>query len=792
MDKKILTRLPLFWISLAFIGGILLADQLMLPTSVWLVLAGAALILTIALRLLVPRYNLQPFKLAPSTQYLIIFSLVILFTGGIRYQVTVPEINVHHIAWYNDRQYDILVTGSISELPDYRDSYTNLRIHVEGVDIGDGEDLSVKGLLLARVDAGENYSYGEHIRLRGRLETPPEGEDFSYREYLARQGIHTYMTDAKATRLPEDRGNFLLKAIYHLKEQSLSLVYRIFPDPEASLLAGILLGVDTGMSADLDQAFKDTGTTHIIAISGFNIAILSGIFVSLFGRLMGPRRGMIIAIFIITLYTVLVGADAAVVRAAIMGTLSLFARQVGRRQDGLNTLAFTAAVMAVFNPQVPWDVGFQLSFGATLGLILYAQPLQQVAERMLTRRLPLVTAQKITAPIAEYILFTLAAQLTTLPIMAYHFKRISLTSLIANPFILPAQPPVMILGGLALLLGFVWLPLGQLVSYLAWPFTAYTIRVVELFARLPGGVLVMGDFSLLFVVLFYMMLFAATFTSDFMKRMRRGLTPAIILTLVGLLTIIVWQGVVALPDGRLHINFLDVGSADGILIQTPTGRQVLINGGPSPSVLSESLGRRVSPFQRQLDYLVVASTQEYQLAALPRILERYHASAVLWAGNPEASYASRQLTKTLTDTQIHVTYARQDDTLDLGNGASLRIANVNERGAVLLIEWGGFRAVLPVGMNYSALEMLAYGEKIGHVTALLLAESGYAPANPIDWIANLQPQVIVLSVAADDPFGLPDGETLDYVAGYTLLRTDRDGWIHLTTDGEAFWVEIEK
>jgi competence protein ComEC len=204
-------------------------------------------------------------------------------------------------------------------------------------------------------------------------------------------------------------------------------------------------------------------------------------------------------------YTVLVGANAAVVRSAIMGGLSIFARQVGRRQHGLNTLALTGAVMALFNPMILGDHGFQLSVAATLGLILYAQVFSEGFKSLIARRLSEATADRVTRPVGEYVLFTLAAQLVTLPVMAYHFNKISLVALIANPLILPAQPPVMILGGLAVLLGLVYYPLGQLAGYLALPFVTYTIHLVELFARIPVGELSLGEVSLPVVVLFFVL-----------------------------------------------------------------------------------------------------------------------------------------------------------------------------------------------------------------------------------------------------------------------------------------------
>ena len=384
-----LRALPFFWLSLAFIVGILLASQVSLTYDIWLILAGVFLLFAIR-----PRKIAELLRLSTRTYLIIVLSLVSFCLGGLRYQLSIPKIDAFHIAWYNDREYDLLVTGTLAEPPDYRDTYTNLQLEVEAVDTGSG-DLPVEGLLLVRVFPNETYEYGERIRIRGKLVTPPENEEFSYREYLARQGMHSYMSRTEVTHLPGNGGNPVRRAIYVFRDKALENIYLIFPDPEASLLAGILLGVDTGLPKDLQQAFKDTGTAHIIAISGFNIAIIAGLFFTLFSRMLGQTRGSIVAILGIALYTFLVGADAAVVRAAIMGGIALTVRQLGRRNDGLNALMLSAVIMSIFNPHIPWDVGFQLSFFATLGLILYAEPFQNWAVNFITRYTSPDAARKI-------------------------------------------------------------------------------------------------------------------------------------------------------------------------------------------------------------------------------------------------------------------------------------------------------------------------------------------------------------------------------------------------------------
>jgi competence protein ComEC len=734
-------------------------------------------------------FLLQPF---PS------ILLLALFLGAARYQYSVPRFNAFHIAFYNDRDYDLLITGTLIEPPDYRDNYTNLRVRVTAVDTGDRE-LPANGLILVRASNNQTFQYGQIIRLRGKLRTPPENEDFSYRDYLAAQHIHSYMSSAEVTILPGNGGNPFSRAMYALKDRSLANIYRMFPDPESSLMAGILLGVDTGLTRELQQAFKNTGTAHIIAISGFNISIIAGLFVTFFSRFLGPRRGSLLAIAGIIFYTLLVGADAAVVRAAIMGSLALFAKQVGRRQAGLNTLLAVALFMCLWNPLYLWDVGFQLSFFATLGLILYADPFSQFANRIITRYFPTSAAEKFAELFSEFVLLTLAAQVTTIPIMAYHFQRISLISFLANPFILPAQPAVMILGGLAVLLSLVWFPLGQLAAWAAWPFVVYSIRMVELFDSVPHGTLILGELSLWFVILFYLILFAVTFGADRLRETSQSLRERVgavgigsALVVLGIAVLLIWRAAAAVPDQLLHITFLEVGSADAVLIKTPAGKHILINGGPSVTALADELGRRLPAFNRKLDWLIVAGTDEEDVAALPRVVERYPPDTVLWSGNTQASFSSRVLNEYLAASDINVINAEPEQVLELGGGARLRVLTVGPRGAVLLIEWKNFRALLPVGMSFEALDELRSGAEVGPVSVLSLADSGYAVSNPPGWFANLNPELVLLSVSAADENGMPDSEVLEALKDYELLRTDQNGWVEITTDGEQMWVNVER
>ncbi|MGE5123384.1 MAG: ComEC/Rec2 family competence protein, partial [Acidobacteriaceae bacterium] len=495
--------MPLLWISLAFLTGITTASVLVVPIAAWVVMAVVSLVLTL------PPINRVGSRLIPSAipdlsrkqriNNNIFFPLLLLFTclGAIRTITARPAINPGFIAYYNDQPVSFIVEGMLVEPPDQRDTYTNLRLQVQQL-CQDSEAgfIPVRGLLLIRASPGIQFQYGNLVSARGQILTPAESEDFSYRDYLANRGIYSTMRSSEVSQIGHVNGNPLLSALYAFRQRALSLVYRYLPDPEASLLAGIILGVETGIPSQVQEAFRQTGTSHIIVISGFNITIIALMFTYLFCRFLGRYKGAIITVCGIILYTLLVGANAAVVRAAILGIITLVGHLIGRRQAGLNSLAFVAAVMAVITPTVLWDVSFQLSFAATLGILLYAEPMTDWFIRIAAKFMPSDRAEKLSGPVGEYFLITLAAQLTTLPLMAYYFKRISLSTFVANPLILPVQPPLMVLGGLAVLIGAVIQPLGQLFAWAAWPFAVYTIRVVEWLAGIPQGYFALGQIGL--------------------------------------------------------------------------------------------------------------------------------------------------------------------------------------------------------------------------------------------------------------------------------------------------------
>ena len=618
--------MTLVTVAVAWLAGIALAKAVDLPWQVLPVVGLAAFL------------GLLLWRTDARVRWAASCALVLALGAG-RFLLAVPHFDERSLATYNDAGW-ITLEGVVVGEPDERERHTNLRVRAERLVLPDGVEITVDGLALVKAKRYPQRRYGDRVRIEGFLETPPVLEEFSYREYLARQGVYSLIERAQVTLLAERQASSLLHHLFVLKRYAHATIGRILPEPQASLLTGILLGVETGIPDDLMDDFSATGTTHIIAISGFNITIIAGIFAGLARRLFGQRRATWVAIAGVAVYTVFVGASAAVVRAALMGVLYLWAQHLGRASYAPVSLAAAAVVMTALNPHTLWDVGFQLSVAATAGLVLYTGPLERAFERALTRVTSAERARQIVELASEAVLVTLAAQITTLPIILHHFGRLSLVTLLTNLLILPVQSYVMIFGGIATLLGLVVRPLGPVVGWIAWVFLTYTIETVRLTAWVPhASVPVQMNGWMVFT--YYAILGGLTWWLAQPGERRRelwdGLTywfssRAEAKALVGaagilsILALFAWRG---LPDGRLHVVFLDVGQGDAIFIQTPSGKQMLIDGGPSERVLLSQLGRQMPFWDRTLDVMLLTHPDSDHVTGLVPVLERYWVETVI-------------------------------------------------------------------------------------------------------------------------------------------------------------------
>ncbi len=246
--------MPLVYLGTGWFVGIALASALHLPLEVLL------------LALLIPIGGLVLWwkdRRAP----LIWFSILAAILGGLRFALSVPHIDQDSLSTYNNLGV-VTLEGVVDAPPDVRDTYINLRVNAERLTLPDHSSRSIAGVALVRPTRPAEFRYGDRVRVTGQLSAPPEFATFNYADYLARQGVYSMIDRPRVSVLAHNQGSPVLALIYGFRDRAYEVIQRILPDPQASLLSGILLGVDSGLPASVQEDFRTTGTSHIIAISG--------------------------------------------------------------------------------------------------------------------------------------------------------------------------------------------------------------------------------------------------------------------------------------------------------------------------------------------------------------------------------------------------------------------------------------------------------------------------------------------------------------------------------------------
>lgn len=757
---------PLLWLSGAFLAGIMLASQVRLPWLAWAGFAAGCLLLSLFERRALVRFPdlAQRLRVCPLP---VLLTAACLLLGAARWQAAHPALDASDAAWYIGRG-EVTLRGWVSAPPQPDQPTPTFRLTVTDLAWeGNAAGLRVGGIVQVKMPGAADLQPGDRVELRGELQRPPEMEDFSYREYLARQNVHALLVSASNLQV-EGRtpGSGLARALNRLRRNAYHAINAALPQPEAALVNGILLGLDGDLPPDLVEAFQVSGTAHIIAISGFNIALLAGLFMGLFGALLPRWWALLVTVLALSAYTLLVGAEPPVVRAAIMGGLALAGRELGRRSSGLNALVFAAALMSLDNPNLLWDASFQLSFMATLGLVLFADPLQQGFQRLAGRWFSPAQVKRLNGPVSEYVLVTLAAQITTLPVMAAHFGRISWVALLSNPLVLPAQPVLMVLGGLAAIAGVIWLPLGKALAMLAWPLAAYTTRLADWFGSIPGAAvgLDMSDsvWAWLYLAVILMLRWRPA-----RALLQKQMKPTAVLAGVGLAAVLATSLALHRPDGHLRLTVLNRAGQGSVLLRFAEGETVLIAADKS-GMLPKVFQRRLPPFTRNMDALIFPG--KLGIAGVIPLLGQFTPGMVAASGTAWDSSmgidAENELILAGSEavTLVEGTVWRSDE------GARLEVLAASAQGAALLVEWERFRAVLP---GKFTLEELAadYSQMVGASVLVLSADNGAG------W-EELRPGSILW---LDDAAPEDAAQVVSVSAG---------GWVEVRTDGTRMWVEV--
>ena len=380
-------------------------------------------------------------------------------------------------------------SGEIIDMPDIRENNQKLTLEIQ-----DGKE---KIKILATVNLNQDFNYGDEMNISGRLDKPEnfvtdQGKEFDYVNYLRKDGIFFVMNYPQIEIISRDNGNRIKNTLFFVKEKFLEKMNFAITPPESLLMGGLILGEKSSFSQELRTSFVNTGTIHIVALSGYNITIVAEWLMKLF-MFLPQNLGIGVGILSILLFVLMTGGSSTAVRAGIMATLVLIARATGRNYDIARALILAGVIMILINPFVlAYDVSFQLSFIATVAVIFFAPRIEKyflwVTESFQLRDIVSVTC---------------AVYIFVLPFILYKMGTLSIVALPANILILPFISFTMLLGFLTSFAGLFWYGFAVPLGFLSYIFLHYELSVINFFSHIPFSSFSFPNFPLILTLLIY-------------------------------------------------------------------------------------------------------------------------------------------------------------------------------------------------------------------------------------------------------------------------------------------------
>ncbi|APV43414.1 competence protein ComEC [Dehalogenimonas formicexedens] len=780
-------------LSLAWVTGVWLGSQLM-PSPLWFIAAIFPMLFA-----LVKRWRARAVLAAAA---------ILIFAGGALYfHSSFSGTGGNNVASFIDGSAHTF-EGTVSRMPEAREKSQALRLSGISVLI-DGECRAVTGAVMVYVTPFPEYDYGDRITVTGMLLEPPVFDTFDWRAYLARDEVFATVLYPSVTAVSPGHGNPMLAGIYDLRQRLADNIAAALPEPHASLAQGLALGIRSGIPDEVNQAFSASGTSHLLAVSGQNLAIVAAVLLFAIRGLIG-RRGywyVWLAMAAVWVFTILSGLASPVVRGAIMASIFVLAELLGRQKAAAPALCFAAALMVAANPQLLWSASFQMSFAAMAGLIFLLPPLDRFT-RQAALKFPGKSSRfyGVFRWVAEGLAVSFAAVAGVLPLIAYYFGNISLSGGVATLAAAPALP-LIIFGGLltgiaAVIQPVLAIPFGAI----TWLGLSYLLAAVEFFARIPP--IQVESFHPLFIWLSYAVLAAFAWWlwrwerrqsfEDHARPVKLGRFVSLGIPAITLITVLV-STILNFPvDHRLQVTFLDVGQGDAIYIRTPAGQDILIDGGPSPQRLTQELSRRMPFWDRTIELVVSTHADADHLTGLVEALNRYKIIQIVDSGIPADTDLYGEWRRLIDEKKVPDTAVSAGQRIRLAGGLELEvfnpyddtIADTNASCLVLGLKYGETSFLFTGDLPQSSELELVYRRLLPDATVLKVAHHGSNGSTGAAFLAVAPPELAIIQVGRNS-YGHPTSAVVSALDSICIengvFRTDTSGSVSFITDGHTLW-----
>lgn len=530
---------------------------------------------------------------------------------------------MHTLNNYYDEKYE--------ELESLNGSYCTAIVVSEGEekDYKDVYEIEIKGIkLLLNLKKSKNKSlqnkenrylsnknsknssfklkYGDKIEFYLEYEKPSTARNymgFDYSNYLKTKRIFgtVNLKEEDVEIISHDNSNIILRKIYELRNLMKTKIEKLLPKETSGLCLGMLIGETSGIEENMQEDFRDSNLSHILAVSGANVSYIIVSITYIFNKMcLRKRLSKIISIILLILFMLLTGCTSSVNRACIMAILMLIAELLYRKSDVYNNLAISALILLIINPYSLLDIGFQLSYMGTIGIVFLHDKIGSFIK----------INNKIVKYFFEMIVVTTCANLAIIPIMMFHFNTISLTFYFSNIIVGPILGIVVIIGFIMFFISLIFTPISSLIAIVLNLMLKFIIKIAEITANMPFSKITIITPSFFFIIVWYLIIISISYKQK-VKIFYNKNNKLIKKIVACILIIVLIVNLVIKVDKKLKIHFVDVGQGDACLIITPLNKKILIDGGGSEfgsfnvgekTLLPYLLDRRIN----KLDYIIIS------------------------------------------------------------------------------------------------------------------------------------------------------------------------------------------
>jgi len=782
-----MAKRPAFFIAVACCCGIGIERLLHLPATI---LAGSFCIVLIA-AVVAFRQKEKASRFAEATRVIDVLLLLACLTAGAWRTHFSQNPNDKDISFFADSSNEVLLAGTVDDFSERRNQRYRFALRADNVKI-DSNWMATQGRVLVSGDSLAKIRVGEKLLLRGYLRLPDASRNpgaFDYRAYLQAQDITATFYSGKQAPLWRESSQGWLQwrqLISRTKNWIETRLASFSQEQRLALLKGLLIGERDEISKEVSEAFARTGLVHILAVSGSNVGFIALIIVTALHLLRLSRRWqppfLLAGIFF---YMLLTGAQPPVVRATIMATVIILGEWFERDADIYNSLGVAALVILLWQPLQLFQLGFQLSFAAMLGIAYLYEPLVSLFKKWL--RLEWRPVQLIIMLLAV----SFAAQFATLPFSVQAFGRLPLAAIMGNLIVVPISFIIILASTLACIFFFIK-PISWFFGYIADQTTGGLIEFTRRLAQIPLAY-VDGVYVSPLLLLFYVIVIITLVEWQRAPVVRRfSLIAGVIV-----LNIFVWQKAWA-AGPNLRATFFDVGQGDAALLEFPAGR-LLVDAGP---VLENyDAGERVLiPFLRthgirQLDAVVITHPHADHLGGLPALLQEIEIKKVFVCGVETNSLLEQRCERLADSLRVPLLTLRAGEYLTDFAPAQVwalhprrdeaGFENINDASIVIKVVFGQQAFLFPGDAEFEGENHLLQSASVLDSDVFKVGHHGSSTSSVTSLLQAVSPRWAVASVGRWNNFGHPDPAVLARYdsLGIQLLRTDRDGAVVFETDG---------